>query len=85
MAHHKSSLKRIKTNLVRQERNRARKSQLGSLIKKIQSVPAGEKIPESGMTLIALADNSARKGIIHKNKAARIKSMVQRKLVAAKA
>ncbi len=74
MAHHKSAIKRIKTNARHNERNKMYKSMIKSSIKKVRSATT----PEEGEALYrqtsSLLDKLAQKGIIHKNKAANQKS-----------
>jgi len=77
MAHHKSAFKRMKTNARDNERNRAYKSTLKTQIKKVRSA----KNKEEGVALFrnaeSMLDKLARKGIIHKNKAANQKAKLE--------
>ncbi len=69
-----SVLKRIRQNEKRRLRNKAYKTRIKNLIKKI----AREKEPEKNKTTLNLlykyVDKAVKKGIIHENKGARIKS-----------
>jgi small subunit ribosomal protein S20 len=73
MPKHKSAKKRVKTNLKRQARNRAAKSTLKSTLKIIESMP-DEKNEESVRETQSVLDKAATRGLIHRNKAARLKS-----------
>jgi small subunit ribosomal protein S20 len=56
-------------------RNRAQRSALRTTLKKAQ---APEATPEQKLLAIRLLDRSARKGLIHRNAAARQKSKLSR-------
>lgn len=73
MPQHKSAKKRVKTNLKRQIRNRAAKSTLKSTLKNISAMPE-EKRDEANRQIQAVLDKAAKRGIVHPNKAARLKS-----------
>ena len=73
MPQHKSAKKRVITNLKRQIRNRAAKSSLRSALRKYREMNAEDK--KSAFTALESdLDRAAQKGIIHKNKASRLKS-----------
>ncbi len=74
MANHKSAKKRAKQSIVRTERNKSRRTEMRSAVKKIRvAIANGEKevamnlLPEAQGTLRRLAKN----GVIKKNTAAR--------------
>lgn len=73
MPQHKSTKKRVKTNLKRQERNRSAKSSLKASLRRYLSMPAEER-KEGVASLQSFLDKAAKKGIIHKRKAGRLKS-----------
>ncbi len=77
MANHKSALKRVRQTKTRTERNRARKTVIKTLRKKtLAAVAAGDQ-PAAGQSLAEFSsavDKAAKKGLIHKNKAANLKS-----------
>ena len=77
MPHHKSAKKRLKTSHERRQRNRANRAQLRSTIKEfrhqIGSGAEGDQPPDLSR-MYSLLDIQAHKGIIHPNKAARLKS-----------
>jgi small subunit ribosomal protein S20 len=79
LAHHKSAIKRALTNEKSRLRNRAKKTALRNELKKLTSAKDDAKVVVS-KEVCALVDHLARKKVIHKNKAARIKSRTQRAL-----
>lgn len=77
MANIKSQMKRIKTNAVATERNKAYKSELRTWIRKFRAeAQAGNK--DAAAASLATAskklDKAVSKGVIHKNQAANKKS-----------
>jgi small subunit ribosomal protein S20 len=82
VANIKSQLKRIKTNRVATERNKAVKSELKTWIRKFrQAADAGDK--DAAQTALQAAsaklDKAVSKGVIHANQAANKKSAMARK------
>ncbi len=75
MANIKSAKKRVRVIQAKTLRNRMTRSALKTAIKKAES---GDK--ESVTLAIKKVDQAAAKGLIHKNKAARKKSQLARKL-----
>jgi small subunit ribosomal protein S20 len=77
LPHHKSAKKRLKTSDERRQRNRANRAHLRSSVKdfrrQVASGAEGEQPPDLSR-IYSLLDLQARKGIIHPNKAARLKS-----------
>jgi small subunit ribosomal protein S20 len=71
---HKDVKKRLKTSSKANARNRETKSELRSLIKKIETNPVQENLK----AVFSLLDKASRKNIIHKNTASRIKSRLSR-------
>jgi len=77
MANHKSALKRVRQTKVRTERNRQRKTTIKKLRKEtLGSVEAGDSkaAAENLAKFSSAVDKAAKKGLIHKNKAANLKS-----------
>jgi len=74
MANHKSALKRIRQNEVRKVRNRYYHKTARTALKVLRNeedkAAATEQLPK----VISLLDKLAKKNIIHKNKAANLKS-----------
>ncbi len=80
MANHKSSLKRIRANDKKRLRNRYYAKTMRNAIKSFRDLEdkavAAEKLP----SLVSLIDKIAKKSIIHKNKAANLKSKLTKKV-----
>ena len=83
MANIRSAIKRIRSSARKRERNRVFRSRARTLINKTRKLIAEGKIEEAReeaqLAIVAL-DKAAQKGIIHKNKAARSKSRLMKRL-----
>lgn len=82
MANIKSQLKRIKTNRVATERNKAIKSEFKTAIRKFREAADAGRADEAREALKAASvklDKAVSKGVIHKNQAANKKSAMARK------
>jgi small subunit ribosomal protein S20 len=77
VAKHLSVRKRHRQSLVHRARNRSEKSNLRNAVKNFLAV-TGDKVEESFRETSSVVDKAAAKGVIHKNKAARIKSRLSR-------
>ena len=87
MANHLSALKRARQTERRTARNRANTSQLRTALRKFrQSLqsgkPADAKTAFSGT--VSAIDKAVKKGVIHKNTAARYKSRLSARVAAVK-
>ena len=85
MANTKSALKRIKTSEKRRQRNVAVKSATRTYIKKARAAIA-QSSPDSEadvLAAISALDRAAKKGVIHRNNAARRKSRLMKRFNAA--
>ena len=80
MANIKSQKKRILTNAKSAERNKAVKSELKTRTKNAVKAAGSEQAEESLRLAVKRLDMAAAKGVIHKNKAARAKSRLMKKL-----
>ena len=83
MPHNKSAKKRVKTNEVRRKRNVARRSRLRHAVRDIRKTIATANVLDEAQTkelveVESLLDRMAGKGLIHRNKAARLKSRMVR-------
>lgn len=77
MANIKSSIKRARQNVKLRQQNASARSMFRTYIKNVQkAVEAGDKEAATAAFQRAqpIIDKAAQKGLIHKNKAARIKS-----------
>ena len=83
MAHSLSAKKRVRQNVKRRLINRARKSEIKTVIKSFEAaVGSSDKktAAEQYKLVVRKLDKVASKGTIHKNRAARLKSRLARKL-----
>jgi len=76
LANIKSSKKRVLVSKVKRERNKARRTELKTKLKRARSEDASAAEVK---TAVVIVDKAAGKGIIHKNKAARLKSQLAKK------
>ena len=82
----KSAKKRVKVNATKAAANKSRKSNLKTILKKADiayTTGAADK-EEAIKAAIKRVDQACAKGLMHKNKAARKKSQLAKKLNAAK-
>ncbi|AZZ58634.1 30S ribosomal protein S20 [Riemerella anatipestifer] len=74
MANHKSALKRIRQNEVRRLRNRYYHKTTRTAVKVLRNEEDKKVASEQLPKVISLIDKLAKRNIIHKNKAANLKS-----------
>ena len=75
MPHHKSCKKRMKTSARRRLANRENRSEMRSVIKLFRAqVGSEDKSPESLSAVYSMLDVQARKGVIPKSRASRLKA-----------
>ncbi len=82
MANIKSQLKRIKTNAVATERNKAVRSELKTWIRKFRAAADAGQVEEAKAALKTAStklDKAVSKGVIHANQAANKKSAMAKK------
>ena len=77
----KSAKKRVRVSRTRNERNKAYKSSLRTLIKNALSAQESEKV-SAVRAAVQKIDQAVSKGIMHKNTAARKKSALVRRVSA---
>ena len=83
LANIKSQMKRIKTNAIRTERNKAYKSELRTWIRKFRAAAeSGDAAAAQDALRMASKklDKAVSKGVIHKNQAANKKSAMAKQL-----
>jgi small subunit ribosomal protein S20 len=83
----KSAKKRLRQSEDQRARNRSRKSALRTQIKKVLGAVAAADVPKANDEFRLAAkklDQAASKGVIHANKASRLKSRLQHAIVKAK-
>ena len=79
----KSAIKRVKTNETRRAHNASIKSDMRTAVKKVEAFVASNEMDSAKTAFTAASsklDSAARKGIIHKNAAARQKSRLAKKV-----
>ena len=74
MANHKSSVKRIRQSETRTERNRYVAKTTRNAVKKLRSTTDKKEATEALPKVASMLDKLAKKNVIHKNKAANLKS-----------
>ena len=76
MARSKQSLKRLRTDAVKKERNHRKLRRLRTALKKVEAAGTPEEKAEAVKTAQSLLDKAGRTRLIHPNKAKRLKSRV---------
>ena len=84
MANHKSAEKRIRSNDAKRVRNRYQAETTRNLLKELRTTKDKSKAVAMVPELSALLDRLAKKNVIHKNKAANLKSSIQKHVNAMK-
>lgn len=83
MANHKSAIKKMRQDEVRRIRNKSYKTRFKNVVKKVEmAVKEGNKelAEQTFHEAVSVIDHVASKGVIHKNKAARKKSRLARRV-----
>ena len=78
MANHKSAKKRNRASEAKRGRNRIRKNALKSVMKKLRANQDKKTATEQLISATSLLDKLAKTNLIHKNKAANLKSKLTR-------
>ena len=74
MPQHKSAEKRVRQNEKRRQRNQQKRSEMKTSIKKVRNAPDKQTAETELKNTISVLDRMVSSGIIHKNKAANLKS-----------
>ncbi len=82
MANHKSAKKRARASEVKRERNKYQHKTVRTALKKVRKTEDKKEVAELTPKTIAAIDKLAKKGVIHKNKAANLKSQLMKKVAA---
>lgn len=82
MAHHKSSLKRIRQDEKRRDQNRFYKKTTRTAIKRLRSLEEASDAKGFLPKVISMIDRLAKRGTWHKNKAANLKSGLMKRIAA---
>ena len=72
----KSAEKRMRTNRIREARNKSKRSRLRSALKNVRAANDAEAAEQSFQAAKSLLDRAAADRLIHPNKAARLKSQL---------
>jgi len=83
LANHASALKRVRQNEKRRLQNKAARTYMRNIIKKVRQMVLRKKRVEAEIALIqamSVLDRAASRGIIHSNKAARHVSRLARQV-----
>ena len=80
MANHKSSIKRIRANNRKRIANRYYAKTMRNALRDIRLLENKSEATTKLPTVVSLIDKLAKKGIIHKNKAANLKSGLMHKI-----
>ena len=80
MANHKSSLKRIRSNNSKRLANRYYAKTMRNALRDIKMITAKAEAEQQLPKVVSLIDKLAKKGIIHRNKAANLKSGLMKKI-----
>jgi small subunit ribosomal protein S20 len=84
MANHKSAIKRIRSNDAKRTENRYYAKTTRTAIKAIRSAESKKDASALLPKVSSMIDKLAKKNIIHKNKAANLKSSLSKKVAALK-
>ena len=74
MAHHKSALKRIRSDEKKRDRNRYQHKTTRNAVRKLRASTDAKEASTMLPLVTAMLDKLAKRNIIHKNKAANLKS-----------
>ena len=78
MANHKSALKRIRNSETKRLRNRYQHKTARNMIKKLRATEDAKEAATLFPTVAGMIDKLAKRNIIHDNKAANLKSSLQK-------
>ncbi|MBO4489465.1 MAG: 30S ribosomal protein S20 [Bacteroidales bacterium] len=80
MANHKSSIKRIRANEKKRLANRYYSKTMRNALKDIRNTEDKNEASQKLSAMTSMIDKLAKKGMIHKNKAANLKSGLMKKI-----
>jgi small subunit ribosomal protein S20 len=80
MANHSATKKDVRQAAKRRERNRYHGKTTRNAIRELNKIEDKEQIKAKLPTIVSQIDKLAKRGIIHKNKAANLKSKLSKKL-----
>ena len=80
MANHQATKKDVRQSAKRRERNKYYGKTTRNAIRDLKELKTGKEAGEKLIDVISMVDKLAKKGIIHKNKAANLKSKLARRI-----
>ncbi len=80
MANHKSALKRIRSNNAKRLRNKYYHKTTRNAIRDFRALTDKKEAEKRFPTVASMLDKLAKRNVIHKNKAANLKSQLQRRI-----
>ncbi|CAM1365878.1 30S ribosomal protein S20 [Tenacibaculum sediminilitoris] len=82
MANHKSALKRIRSNEAKRLRNKYQHKTTRNAVRKLRAIEDKKEAEGMFSTVVSMLDKLAKNNIIHKNKAANLKSKLAKHVAA---
>lgn len=82
MANHKSALKRIRSNRVKQLRNKYQHKTTRNAVRDLRATTDKKAAEELLPKVVAMLDKLAKNNVIHKNKAGNLKSKLSKQVAA---
>lgn len=82
MANHQATKKDVRQASKRRDRNRYQGKTTRNSIRDLKALTDGKEAAEKLTTVVSQIDKLAKKGVIHKNKAANLKSSLTKKIKA---
>jgi small subunit ribosomal protein S20 len=80
MANHKATRKDVRQSAARRDRNRYYGKTTRNAIRSLQEVTDAKEAGKELIGVVSMIDKLAKKGVIHKNKAANLKSKLSKKV-----
>jgi small subunit ribosomal protein S20 len=80
MANHKSSIKRIRSNDVKRERNKYYHKTMRNALRKLRSLTSKTEVVKMAPAVISMLDKLGKNSVIHKNKVGNLKSSIANKI-----
>ncbi|MDZ4750771.1 MAG: 30S ribosomal protein S20 [Flavobacteriales bacterium] len=80
MANHKSSIKRIRSNDVKRDRNKYYHKTMRNALRKLRSSNSKAEVEKIAPSVISLLDKLGKNSVIHKNKVGNLKSSIARRI-----
>ena len=80
MANHKATKKDVRQSATRRDHNRYYGKTTRNAIRDLQAIKEGKEAGEQLPAVASMIDKLAKRGIIHKNKAANLKSKLTKKV-----